>query len=692
MGILPTTNKDKKGVLMIKGISYLNPIRVEEKYMKRCAEYAISHGVKHFELVGPTHDPIRGNCDGMTLYRKYSELNEGKDVEYIKYCERVINETLDMIEPHGIKSYYWHHELEVPVKFDELHPEILNENGDVEVTHPLVKDFLINKIEDFFATYPKMSGIILTLHETRIPLLKLKNQKIGKIERVKYVTEIVYETCKRLGKELIVRPFASIAKDYDDLMDAYEQISDELKVCDKWTKYDWSLTRPHNPFLARIKNPLMIETDIYEYFGKGFLPLMLKNHIIEKVKYCNSFGVLGYVSRIDRGGFTPFDTPNEVNLEIMDAAVDGRDVDEAIDAFFRREYGEYADIVKDVMTDTEELQIKALHAEGRALHWLSQFPPLFGMKTAYRIFRDDFVIPPSILEDGFTQFRYDVVMADKDIAVEEIGKKLAKVETLKGKLDDDKYYQLYMRFKNFDIVAKIFRELVTVYYSIARYFEHHDESALKKIYECIDIMQALDREGYAELGRDFHCEVLSIKKNNPFRTYGLGSDSTDPRDSHVYLLDQLLKPALEMEVEADRELRAMNPVDYIIPGGFSEEHDLKTEPNFSGALTLKDGCCRTAGSQRGSMWSTVKTHGWFSYEMKVNPGVENTLTVVGKGQDDTLSIDVSIDGDTTKHSVSGEGKLTIERKFTPAAGVDKVTVRIDRNSASLPFIYSMMTK
>ena len=30
----------------------------------------------------------------------------------------------------------------------------------------------------------------------------------------------------------------------------------------------------------------MVEADIFgEYFGKGFLPIMLKEHIIEKVKY-----------------------------------------------------------------------------------------------------------------------------------------------------------------------------------------------------------------------------------------------------------------------------------------------------------------------------------------------------------------------------------------------------------------------
>lgn len=673
-----------------KGISFLNPVDIEGDYLKKCAEYAISHGVNHFEIIGPIHNPVKGNIDGMTLYRKYSQFNDEKDESYIHYCEKNVNEALDMVSAHGIKSYYWHHEVEVPATFGDVYPEIHNIDGDVEITHPRIKDFLVNKIEDFFYAYPKMSGIVLTLHETRIPILKLKNQKLGKVERVKYVTEILYETCNRLGKELIVRPFASSAQDYEDFMNAYEQISKELKVCDKWTKYDWSLTRPHNPFLTRVKNPLVIETDIFgEYFGKGFLPLMLKNHITEKIKYCNNIGVEGYVSRIDRDGYIPFGTPNEVNLEIMDAAVDGRDIDAAIDTFFRREYGEFADIVKKAMSGTEELQIKAFHAEGYDLHFLSMFPPLFMMKRAYKIFRDDFVLTPALIEDGFTQFRYDVVMKDKEEAIIETEKKLKLIKSLKGKLDNEKYYSLYMRFRNFEIAAKIFAQLTTLYYNLARYFEHNDEDALKKVYECIDIMRALDKEGFDELGDDFYFEVLSFKKDNAFRTFGLGSDSTDPRDSHVYLLDQLLKKAIDMEVKSNRELLARKVTDFIIAGGFSEEHNPKFEGHFSASLTMPDGSCRTAGSQR-TTWSVVNTHGWFSYEMKVKPGTENVLTVTGKGADGNLNIDIEINGEMKRYHKSGEGLVDIKHCFTPKEGQDVVTVRIDRNSPSLPFIYTLV--
>lgn len=673
-----------------KGISFLNPVKIEGEYLKKCAQYAIDHGIKHFEIVGPTHDPIRGNCDGMMFLRKYSQFNEGKDAEYIKYCEKVVNEALDMVAAHGIKSYYWHHELEVPTGFIEMHPEIHNADGDVEVTHPLIKDFLENKIEDFFYTYPNMSGIVLTLHETKIPLLKLKNQKLDKVERVKYVTEIIYNTCNKLGKELIVRPFASVAKDYDDFMTAYERISDKLLVCDKWTKYDWSLFRPSNPFLARIKNPLIVETDIFgEYFGQGFIPLMLKKHITEKVAFCNKYDPRGYVSRIDRHGHIPFGTPNEVNLEIMDAAIDGRDIDAAIDAFFAREYGEYGPIVREAMNDTEELQIKAMHAEGRMLSWLSLFPPLFVMKVGYRMFRKDYKLNAEELADGFKFFRPDVVFKDQDEAIAKIDEKLALIKTLEGKLDPDKYYSVYMRFANFSYAAKIFKELAKAYIAMAKYFEDNDESVLPDIFAAIDKMTELDEAGYNELGKDWYCEALSLKPGSEFLTHGISVDYSK-RTSQVYHLKSMLGQAVEFEVDTRRLLAKSTPVDFVVAGGFNEGHNLKSEPCFSSALTLDEGNCRTAGSERGNYWSVLKAHGWFSYDMKVKPNAENTVVIRGKGDTDTFSIDITIDGDMTRHSVTGDGILEISRTFTPKKDVETVTVRIDRNSDSLPFVHSLM--
>ena len=282
----------------IKGIAVCNPVDIDKDYLLFTVDYAAKMGFNHMQIVGPIHNAVKGNIDGMTLYHKYSIFNDERDLAYVKYTMEAVNEACVKTMAHGIKTYVWHHELELPSAFKEVYPEVLNNCGDIEVTHPLVKDFLKHKIIDFFYAYPNIDGIILTLHETKIPLLKLKDQKLDKIERVKYVTQILFDTCKGLGKELIVRPFASLEEDYVMMAKAYEEISTDLLVMDKWTQFDWSLTMPHNAFYAKIKNnPLFVEGDIFgEFFGKGQLPLMLKEHIADKYAYCESFAPKGYVA------------------------------------------------------------------------------------------------------------------------------------------------------------------------------------------------------------------------------------------------------------------------------------------------------------------------------------------------------------------------------------------------------------
>ena len=177
---------------IIKGISCVNPVDVERDYLLYTVDYCIEHGFDHYQLIGPIHDGVKGNIDGMTFSKKYSRFNDEKNAEYVNYCLDCVNEALEKLSAAGVKTYMWHHELELPYAFTEAFPEVQNDYGDVEVTHPLVKDYLENKILDFFEAYPKMDGIILTLHETKVPLLKLKNQKLEPVARVKYVTEILY--------------------------------------------------------------------------------------------------------------------------------------------------------------------------------------------------------------------------------------------------------------------------------------------------------------------------------------------------------------------------------------------------------------------------------------------------------------------------------------------------------------------
>lgn len=672
---------------IIKGISTLNPVDVEREYYLYTVDYAIKHGFDHYQLIGPIHDGTKGNIDGMTFSKKYAQFNDEKDADYVNYCLEVVNEGLEKLSSAGIKTYMWHHELELPYAFNAAFPEALNDYGDIEVTHPVVKDYLENKIRDFFEAYPKMDGIILTLHETKVPLLKLKNQKLTPTERVKYVTEILYKTCTELGKELIVRPFASIEEDYEMMTKAYEEISTDLIIMDKWTQFDWSLCLPDNRFFAKIKNnPLFVEGDIFgEFFGKGRLPLMLRSHIVNKFTYSEKFSPIGYVARIDRAGLDPFGEVNEVNLVIMHAVLSGDNVDERINEFFNKKYGKAGAGVREIMEHTEDILKKVIYLKGYYYSQLSLFPCLNHCKNHFyfEMMRDDWRIASNewFIPIGWDRGSLDSVMEEKASAVREAAEALTKLEALKDEIEPSAYENLYTKFKNLELVAKIWKTLTDVFYDYAKYFEYGDEKYKVAFYNDTNKLSALNEEGKKALGDSFYC----ISGDS---LVGAG------RYELIAMFLEEIKESFWLESKAKAELDSEELYDYIIAGGASEGHALMKEVNFSDTLVFDGALCRIPGHMRrkgNTIKSTINAHGWFSYEVKLRPGVENEIIINAGGYDDTVDMRVTVGDKVYNFSGNGDFNEYVIR-YVAAADETKVRVRIDRISPNAPLVRSIKIK
>lgn len=668
---------------MIKGISVCNPVDLDREYLLYTAEYAIEKGMDHYQFIGPIHNPEKGNIDGMIFYRKYAQFNGDKNAAYVQYAMQTANEVCEKLSAHGVKTYMWHHELELPVGFEEAYPEVCNDYGDVEVSHPLVKDFLENKIGDFFATYPKMDGIILTLHETRIPLLKLKNQKLGKIERVKYVTQILFDACAAQGKELIVRPFASIEEDYEMMTKAYEQISTDMMIMDKWIQFDWSLTLPENAFFKKIKNnPLFVETDIFgEYFGKGFLPIMLKKHITEKYAYCQNFSPAGYVSRIDRGGYHSFGTVNEVNLRIMEACLEAKDVEKAIDDFFSARYGEAGDAVRELMENTEEIQKKILYVNGYYYSELSRFPRLNHCKNHFyfEMMKEDYTIASNewFIPKGWSRGALSDVLKEKQTAVLEAKAKLDKLAALKNGLQAKDYFVLERQFLNLYFVARLWQELTNAFIAYARYFETHDHTYETQLETALQAILAVDEEGKARLGNFYYPTAIG-------RSIG---DAAMQSVVERFVVDVRRSFAAEKETTATLEKQDL--VDFIVCGGGNEGHKLQKEVNFSDTYVTENGVCRIPGTDRGRAFSTVNAHGWFSYEITITPYAENKIVLLARGSDGNIHYSVDVNGETTLvREKSADAKETVVC-YKEERGETIARIRIDRISSFTPFIYTI---
>ncbi len=665
---------------MLKGISFCNPVDIDEEYLMSTIEYAHEKGFDHLQVIGPIHDYIKGNLEGITPYRKYSQFNDEADEAYREFNLRVLNEACKKASGYGMKTYMWHHELAMPNRFKEEYPEILNDSGDVEITHPLVKDFLEHKIGDFFHAYPYFDGIILTLHETQIPLLKLKNQKLGKIERVKYVTQILFDSCKALGKELIVRPFASLEEDYEMMTAAYESISTDLIIMDKWTQFDWSLTSPHNAFFSKIKkNPLLVEADIFgEFFGKGRLPLMLKDHIREKFAYCGLHTPAGYVARIDRNGEIPFGDVNEVNLDIYHSTINDLPVDDAIDAFFDKKYPGVGREVKELMLPTEEILKKTIYTNSYYFSELSHFPTLnhsknhfyFEMMTKnYAIASNEWFIPRN-----WNRGPIDGLIAEKESAKAQAAELFQKLQSLKERISPEEYQKLWLKFYNLKLVTAAWTELLKVFVNYAGYFDRGDVSCETELRKALQNLLDIEKEGVENLPDKFYCL---------FSTDKLGTCNISPFVEEVRACFEAEKQYAST-LGADKSL-----LDSIVCGGAMEGHKLQKEVNFSDTL-MRDGLpCRIPDNRAGMEWSRITAHGWFSYEVKVTSNADNTICMVMDGYGGQLDVKIIIGEEEHVLSEAVSGKKEFRFNYLETAGKNTVRIRVEKTTGNVPCIFTI---
>ena len=675
-------NNDKQ----IKGISVLNPVRVDREIYLKSIDHAIKHGYNHIQLIGPIHDPIRGNVDGMIFYKKYAQFNGYKDVDYVNHSIKVVNEALEKSHAAGIETYMWHHELDIPDGFTAAYPEMLNEYGDVEVSHPILRDFVENKLKDFFETYPLMDGIIITYFETKVPLLRLKNQKLSKTERMKYVTQILYDTCKSFGKKLIVRTDATTEEDYITLLGVYEDVSTEMMTMNKWTQFDWSLTLPPNMFIRNVaKNPRIIETDIFgEYFGKGRLPLMLKDHILENFKHCEQYSPCGYVSRIDRSGFYPWGEVNEVNLVIMHALMSGEDLDDAIDAFFEERYGQTANTVKSLMEKTEDVVRRILFLNGYYFNELSRFPTLNHSKNHFyfEMMREDYNIASNewFIPKGWERGNIAKVFDEIEGARRDAFALLQKVIALKNEIAEEAYTDLYIKFRNLDLCARIWCELVNVFFSYARYIDTNAKEYYEKLTDALVALEELEALGKELLGDKFHCIIgdrFDGKVNN--------------RDMISEFIQEV-KTSLNYEERLSRKLNAENLVDYVICGGACEGHKLQKEVNFSDTLIRNGELCRIPGNRKGLEWSTITAHGWFSYELRLTEGRENNIIIEADSNTDVFCAKIIIGENEYTVNEKCKGKCKISFVYKAKQCENSVRIRIEKISTSVPCIYTVKVK
>lgn len=448
---------------------------------------------------------------------------------------------------------------------------------------------------------------------------------------------------------------------------------------DKWTQFDWSLCLPHNKFFEKIKNnPLIVETDIFgEYFGKGNLPIYLYDHIKEKYEYCEKFNPKGYCSRIDRAGVHNFGTVNEVNYTIMQVLTSGKDVEEEVDKFFNKKYGENGQAVKELMQETEQLQKAIFYINGYYFTELSRFPSLNHSKNHFyfEIMKDNYQIKSNewFIPIGWKRGSIENLLEEKQIAVEKSEKLFNKVKELQDKLSKEDYTDLYNKFANLSFVAKIWQELLNVYIYYGKALDK-SKSFEKQLNESLERLKNIDNEGKELLGDKFY----------PLIADNLTGGTAKQDKIEVFIEE--IKASYQTEKKAI-EKNNKNLTDFVICGGALESHGLKKEVNFSDTLIYENELCRIPGNIKGLKWSGINVHGWFSYEIKVKPNSENVIKVLVGSINGKLDAKITIDGVEKVVHEEISSKKWLVFNYLEKYGKDKIEIRFDKISEYMPLVY-----
>ena len=260
----------------------------------------------------------------------------------------------------------------------------------------------------------------------------------------------------------------------------------------------------------------------------------------------------------------------------------------------------------------------------------------------------------------------------------DVGRLLGQLRKLETVLQADAYHVLLVKFTNLFYVAQIWQALTEVFLHYTKYFELQDVRHESCLEETLERMLRLECEARDLLGDDFYVKKISA---NPRASY-----TTAKEPIQAFAAD--VRRSFAMEKELHARLTAQHLTDFVICGGGFEGHKIMKEVNFSDTYLREDGICRIPGTYRGKAFSTVNTHGWFSYEVRVKNAAANTLVVIAAGSDGHVDFDVTIGAEKHEVRTLSSGKAEYTFAFR-ADQQETVRVRFDRVTGYTPFIYEV---
>jgi len=180
-----------------------------------------------------------------------------------------------------------------PKAVTEIFPEILNENGEIDIMKPMTKALIGEMFDEMFTAFPQITGIYIRYGETYsgerygLPYYKGNNPIIGEGEEyhISLINTLIESVCKKNNREIYYRSWGF--GDFQHDKNIYLRISEKIEphenfyFCIKHTTGDFMRCTPFNQSLGCGKHKQIVEVQAArEYEGKGAFPDYIADGVI----------------------------------------------------------------------------------------------------------------------------------------------------------------------------------------------------------------------------------------------------------------------------------------------------------------------------------------------------------------------------------------------------------------------------
>lgn len=201
-------------------------------------------------------------------------------------------EYLSMVQ-NGINVYFMMDMIVLPNRIIEIYPEILNEEGIIDIQKPQTIEIMKILFQEMFEKFPEIDGIYIRYGETYvgekyfIPYHSGNNPILNpELSYHMFLIRFLQdEVCRKYQKKIFYRTWGFGAFQYDP--ELYESISDMIEThplfyfCIKHTQGDFHRTFPFNRCLNIGKHQQVVEVQAArEYEGKGAHPNYIAGGVI----------------------------------------------------------------------------------------------------------------------------------------------------------------------------------------------------------------------------------------------------------------------------------------------------------------------------------------------------------------------------------------------------------------------------